>query len=523
MKSTDLDFLASALSEGDWAGSPEKFFKWWESRKAFHRSKVQRIPLKSLKNWHFDPATGNLGQETGRFFRVEGLWVETNFGSRRQWTQPIINQPEVGMLGFLTRKINGVLHFLVQAKTEPGNLGYLQLAPTLQATRSNFTCAHKGKPPGYLEYFIDSHKHKTLVDSLQSEQGARFFRKRNRNVILEVTEDIPLLDDYCWLTLGQIQRLLRIDNLVNMCTRSVLACIAFTNGYESRSAADALERLLAHAPETRMEKPASGSFQSRILDSESRPAGLANSNDEVLAWFAQLKFRYELTVERIPLKYVQEWVVDDTIHHRDDKFFSVVGIQFETHGREVATWGQPLVQQRQEGIVVFIVKEIDGVLHFLVQGKVEVGNFDVAEMAATIQCVTGTYRDASKNECPPFLEYVLNARPEQVRFASMQSEEGGRFFQEQNYTAIIEADEDFPKDVPRNYIWMTLGQLRQCIRYNNFVNAQARCLLSCIGLLSEIESERRQNPTCSFLGIPQSKLKSASGAKAEQLEPATAS
>jgi len=57
--------------------------------------------------------------------------------------------------------------------------------------------------------------------------------------------------------------------------------------------------------------------------------------------------------------------------------------------------------------VAFVVKEFNGVLHFLVQGKVEVGNFDVVEMAATVQCVTGSYRDASKNECPVFLDQVL--------------------------------------------------------------------------------------------------------------------
>jgi oxidase EvaA len=47
------------------------------------------------------------------------------------WSQPIINQPEVGYLGFIVKKINGVMHFLIQAKIEPGNVNCVQLSPTI--------------------------------------------------------------------------------------------------------------------------------------------------------------------------------------------------------------------------------------------------------------------------------------------------------------------------------------------------------------------------------------------------------
>jgi hypothetical protein len=70
-----------------------------------------------------------------------------------------------------------------------------------------------------------------------------------------------------------------------------------------------------------------------------------------------------------------------------------------------------------------------------------------------------------------------------VRYRALQSEEGGRFFLEDNLNLVIEADESFPQTEPRDCIWMTLRQLKQFVQYNNFVNAQARCLLSCLGLL----------------------------------------
>ena len=37
-------------------------------------------------------------------------------------------------------------------------------------------------PIKYLEYFQNVKPHQVLLDQLQSEQGARFLKKRNRNI-----------------------------------------------------------------------------------------------------------------------------------------------------------------------------------------------------------------------------------------------------------------------------------------------------------------------------------------------------
>jgi oxidase EvaA len=78
---------------------------------------------------------------------------------------------------------------------------------------------------------------------------------------------------------------------------------------------------------------------------------------------------------------------------------------------------------------------------------------------------------------------VLNAKAHQIKFDTFQSEEGGRFFREQNRNLIIEADDDFDKEVPENYIWMTLGQLKLFLKFNNYLNIQARSLISAIDFI----------------------------------------
>mgnify|MGYP000886641591 FL=1 len=96
----------------------------------------------------------------------------------------------------------------MQAKIEPGNLNYVQLSPTLQATKSNYTQVHKGKKSLYLEYFRDR-TNNVLVDQLQSEQGGRFFKKRNRNIIINVEGEVPVRENFQWMTLEQIVQLLK--------------------------------------------------------------------------------------------------------------------------------------------------------------------------------------------------------------------------------------------------------------------------------------------------------------------------
>ena len=444
-----------------------EFEDWFASRQLRHAFTVERIPFSQMDKWFFESTTGNLVHISGRFFKIEGVWVETNYGGNSQWAQPIIHQPEIGILGILTKKFNGVLHFLMQGKMEPGNLNMVQLAPTLQATRSNYTCVHEGKKPPYLDYFMDHRRSRILVDVLQSEQGARFLRKRNRNIIIEMDDatEVPVLDDFFWLTLGQIHQLLRRNNLVNMDARTVLSCITFESPGGS-------EAMLDRVPGDRR----------AVVLSALDTTHATHTNDEIISWFTEQKVRYELNVERIPLKLVRDWIrTEDEIRHVDNLYFKVVAVRVTADNREVPAWTQPLLQPHEPGIAAFIVKPIHGVLHFLVQAKVEPGNFDVVEMAPTVQCLTGSYRNVPVDKRPLFLAEVLNAPAERIVYDAMQSEEGGRFFREENRNRIVLAGADFPEEFSSNYIWMTMNQIKNFTRYNNFVNVQCRSLLACLG------------------------------------------
>ncbi|MDH2427199.1 NDP-hexose 2,3-dehydratase family protein [Sphaerisporangium sp. TRM90804] len=437
---------------------------WLVERRRSSVFEVERIPFGDMVGWHFEPVTGNLVHESGKFFAVEGLHVRSDYGPVREWQQPIILQPEFGILGILVKRVGGVLHCLMQAKMEPGNVNDLQLSPTVQATRSNYTRVHRGQGTRYLDYFVAPSRGKVLVDVLQSEQGVWFYRKRNRNMIVEVGEDVQAEEDFRWLPLDEVWRLLRVDNLVNMDARSVLSCLPVAVPDWMDTAAPGGDSF--------------GDAVRRSLRGEGRPH---RGGAHILNWFTQVKTAYHTSVNRIPLAEVSGWYrTDKEISHQDGKYFSVLAVAVRTSNREVARWTQPLIAPSGQGVAAFVGKRIDGVLHVLAHARVEPGFVDVVELAPTVLCNPSNYRDIPLSGWPPFLHDVLTADPGKVRFSAVLSEEGGRFHHAQTRYMLIEAGQDEYTQVPPNFEWMTLRQLTGLLRHSHYLNVQARSLVACL-------------------------------------------
>ena len=200
--------------------------QWIEDRNKNVKVEIKKISLQQSEYWFYDKNEGVIKNKNESFFKISGLRQYKDKELLKE--QPIIIQDEIGFLGIICKKINGILHFLMQAKIEPGNINKIQLSPTIQATKSNFTVKHGGKKPLFLDYFINNDGRNVIVDQVQSEQSSRFLKKRNRNVIIYTEDDIEENSTHRWLTLGQIKLLMRYDNLVNMDTRTVISCIPFS-------------------------------------------------------------------------------------------------------------------------------------------------------------------------------------------------------------------------------------------------------------------------------------------------------
>ena len=201
---------------------------WFNKKREESDMIVQEIDIKNLEKWNIQKESGNISHDSKGFFEIIGIKVSNTFNrevGKEGWTQPMIAKNPGGILGILMKKINGVPHYLLQAKAEPGNIGKLQLSPTLQATTSNLLKAHGGKQPLFAEYFNESNNPKIIYAKWQSEDGGRFYLKSNYNMIVEVNEDEELVipDYFIWVTLFQIKQLLKIENFVGPHIRGIIS------------------------------------------------------------------------------------------------------------------------------------------------------------------------------------------------------------------------------------------------------------------------------------------------------------
>ncbi|MBF6329819.1 NDP-hexose 2,3-dehydratase family protein [Nocardia transvalensis] len=415
---------------------------WLADRRVRCPFRVDRVPFDQLDGWLFDEETGDLVHRTGRFFAVEGVRIRTNHGTIPEWTQPIIHQEDVAILGILAKQLDGVLHFLMQAKMEPGNVNTVQVSPTVQATSSNYERAHRGAYSRYVEYFTEPGMAHVLVDVLQSEQGSWFRGKRNRNIVVEVTGEVEPHDDFRWLTLGQLLELLHHPHLINMDARTVLSCLPLTD-----SPAGPVERI------------------------------------EVRNWLTTQKAGYALTADRLPLNQVREWRRDAVrVFHPSGKYFEVVGARIQATNREVANWCQPLLAPRGTGLAAFVLRDFDGVTKLLARADVRAGYRDVVEVGPTVQCTPANYKDRPS---PRYLDLVES--PEvRVLYDVVQSEEGGRFSSALTRHLLVEAGPEFGEDLPKGFMWLTADELAGLARSSYQVDIEARSLLLCLRAMGKL-------------------------------------
>ncbi|SDL39623.1 NDP-hexose 2,3-dehydratase family protein [Streptomyces indicus] len=436
--------IAASAATTDGAHLPTKHFdNWLAERRKAHVFQVDRIPFAEMDGWSFQEHTGNLVHHSGRFFTVEGLHFTEDGqphgdGPHRDWYQPIMRQHEVGILGILAKELDGVLHFLMQAKMEPGNPNLLQLSPTVQATRSNYTKAHQGGDVKYIDHFVGPDRGQVIVDVRQSEHGSWFFQKTNRNMVVETTGDVPLLDDFCWLTLGQINELLHRDNVINMDSRTVLSCL-----------------------------PAGDTSHDALL-----------RDTELLSWITGERTRHCVRTEQAPLHHLPGWKRHaSAIEHETGRYFNVVAVSAHAENREVTGWTQPLFEPAGPGILALLTREIEGTPHVLVQARVEPGLRDTIELGPTVQ-YTPHNHDPQAEHHPPFAESVLRAPADRIRYDVVHAEEGGRFLNAESRCLIV--DTDAPLDPPPGYAWATPQQLTSLSQHSHYLNVQARTMLACL-------------------------------------------
>ncbi len=461
MNSLVTKIIRSWADETGTVNSTEELLSWIKELNETTHVKVQETSVSNDSFWFYDDYNGEILNRKRSFFSIKGMRRFENAEFIRE--QPIIVQPEIGYLGIICREINGELNFLMQAKIEPGNINCVQISPTIQATKSNFTRAHGGKLPTYFELFDHSERYEVIYDQIQSEQATRFYKKRNRNMIMIVNDDFDVYPNFRWMTLGQIKKLMEIDNLVNMDTRTVLSGIP----------------LITQDVDPDEKKMLSSLFRDQALFQSVFNANPQEYLPNIYRRLNNYKMFHEVTTVPVPLNQLIDWEVNEYgVTCKKTADFMVRYYDIEIDGREVQHWTQPLFTAIGEATFGLLSRVANGKRQYLVKIKPEIGSFDKIELGPAIQwepthssgddnVIDGLFRKKYENKQGIMINVVL-------------SEEGGRFYHEQNHNVMIEISPDELSNLPEEYIWVDLYTLAFLVQTNNNLNIQLRNLMSLI-------------------------------------------
>jgi len=411
---------------------------WLDEVNGAARLALKRVKLADSDGWRLDD--GVLRSETGRYFSVRGLQAAPH-GGEPVFTGPMIDQREVGRLGFLVRPDGRRVEWLLQAKTEPGSHAPTQIAPSIQATPSNFQQVHHGEPTQFLELF------RRPVASLShgpfSEQGSRFLWKFNRNQVVALPAGASPEPEgdrrWRWAGAAQVRAMLGLSHRVNTDARSVIATAPWALLCDSRLlfGARVLTRSYSGAVERRF-AARKGMLKNRRVD-----------------WSL-------VGLDRLPGWTLNEYGLADPEGRE-----SVVCYRVRVQGREVGAWAQPFLTDPglvRHGLAVRVRR---GALQVHVRPYGEPGFGGRVELGPSVQAPYAAPKGAD----------AVVGEAAQVLCDIEQSDEGGRFFDARAAYTVALVDDAVDLD---GGAWLTLGELERVARTPGLCTNELRTFVSMI-------------------------------------------
>lgn len=412
----------------------KKLNKWIENQKIKNKMTISKLNIMDILDWKID--NKKIHNENRSFFSI--VPFKFSDSKRGEWFQPLIIQKEVGILGILKKQYKSVDYYLLQAKVEPGNINGIQLSPTVQATKSNYLRKHGGKKTNYLDFFIKKKKQLTTISNLKlSEQGTRYLDKSNKNILIDVKNaKIKKLKNYIWVTKKNLDFLLNKKNLLNMDTISVLSSSVKKN---------------------EIDNPINKHF---II--------LNNLND--------FKKRFTINKNIISFNNLGNWkIFKDKISDTKNKFFSILFLKIKTNSREVKEWSQPIISDHHISCNVFLVKNVNNTIHYLLQTTLEPG-FTYPKFTSTISIKN--YNSKKDNSKIKFFNF-FKKKKKMINF--INSDEGGRFYKNETHNSICFLRSKDKLALKKYFIWVSHNQVVDLIN-KNLLSIEARNLFASFNI-----------------------------------------
>lgn len=217
---------------------------------------------------------------------------------------------------------------------------------------------------------------------------------------------------------------------------------------------------------------------------ETVEAGPNSDITSVLEWLAEKRKNQHKVVEEIGINKLDRWKADPetgNLTHDSGQFFQIIGIKVaNAKDREVLSWTQPIIKQHECGILGILCKKINGVRQYLLWAKFEPGSIVNPQISPTLQATFSNLQRAHGGKKPRYAEYFEDPSKYKTIVNVEQVEDPSRFYLKTNRCMIVEIPEDEAIEVPEDFIWLTLPQIKQLLKVDNAVNALARAIFGSI-------------------------------------------
>ena len=200
--------------------------------------------------------------------------------------------------------------------------------------------------------------------------------------------------------------------------------------------------------------------------------------NKLIDWLRKQKKTNKLKIKKKNISNLKDWIFKkNSIYHRTNNFFSIKPFLFEQSNKR---WFQPLIIQKEHGILGIIKQRRQGKDYYLLQSKIEPGNINGIQISPAVQATKSNYLRKHGGKKTPFLNYFLKQKKDLKIISKIKlSEQGSRFLKKNNWNILLEAKK-ISVPIKKNYCWLTRENIKHLINKKNVINMDTISILSSV-------------------------------------------
>ena len=211
-------------------------------------------------------------------------------------------------------------------------------------------------------------------------------------------------------------------------------------------------------------------------------------------WISYQKKKNSMKSFKINISDILNWKIDNKkIYNCNRNFFSIVPFKFK---KGKTTWFQPLIIQKEVGILGILKKKIQSADYYLLQAKVEPGNTKGIQLSPTVQATKSNYLQKHGGKKTNYLNFFIKNKLKTKTITNLKlSEQGTRYYNKSNNNILVDLQNEKIKKL-NNYVWVTKKNLEYLLKKKNLLNMDTISVLS-----SSIKKNIFDNPINKFSTI----------------------